>query len=178
MARIKLEEIIELFEIGEFSQFFRLKTRVEGNFRPSDERLSQYDDADFSDFAKIGQIEFSGSQRMLVAGAKVLKDLSERSGKKAQYEKAKRMLRELSAYSAGIFIFYDKNGHFRFSLVYPESVGTKREWSNFRRFTYFVSKELTNKTFLQRVGDGDFSTLEKIKDAFSVEKVTKEFYLE
>lgn len=178
MSRTKLEEIIESFKIKEFSQFFRLKTQAEGNFRPSDERLSQYDDADFFDFVKIGQIEFSESQRMLVAGAKVLTDLSERSGKKAQYEKAKKMLRELSAYSAGIFIYYDKNGNFRFSLIYPESVGTKREWSNFRRFTYFVSKELTNKTFLQRVGDGNFSTLDKIKDAFSVEKVTKEFYIE
>ena len=178
MPKTKLEEIIESSDIKEFSQFFRLKTRAEGNFRPSDERLSQYDDADFFDFAKLGQIEFSGSERLLVVSAKVGKDLSERSGKKAQYEKAKKMLRELSAYSAGIFIFYDKSGSFRFSLVYPEAVGTKREWSNFRRFTYFVSKELTNKTFLQRIGNGDFSTLDKIKDVFSVEKVTKEFYLE
>ena len=178
MPRTKLEEIIESSDIKEFSQFFRLKTQAEGNFRSSDERLSQYDDADFFDFTKLGQIEFSGSERLLVASAQVGRDLSERSGKKAQYEKAKKMLRELSAFSAGIFIFYDKGGSFRFSLVYPEAVGTRREWSNFRRFTYFVSKELTNKTFLQRIGDGDFSTLEKIKDAFSVEKVTKEFYLE
>jgi len=178
MPRTKLEEIIESSDIKEFAQFFRLKTRAEGNFRPSDERLTQYDDADFFDFTKLGQIEFSGTQRLLVVSARVDKDLSERSGKKAQYEKAKKILRELSVYSAGIFIFYDKSGSFRFSLVYPEAVGTRREWSNFRRFTYFVSKELTNKTFLQRIGDGDFSTLDKIKDAFSVEKVTKEFYLE
>src|SRR3989344_8093001 len=178
MPRTKLEEIIKSFEIKEFSQFFRLKTRADGNFRPSEERLSQYEDADFFDFIKLGQIEFSETQRLIVAGTKVNKDLSERSGKKAQYEKAKKILRELSVYSAGIFIFYDKDGNFRFSLIYPESVGTRREWSNFRRYTYFVSKELTNKTFLQRIGDGDFSTLEKIKDAFSVEKVTKEFYLE
>lgn len=178
MPRTKLEEIIKSFEIKEFSQFFRLKTRTEGNFRPGEERLSQYDDADFFDFIKLGQIEFSESQRLIVAGAMANKDLSERSGKKAQYEKAKKMLRELSVYSAGIFIFYDNGGNFRFSLIYPESVGTRREWSNFRRFTYFVSKELTNKTFLQRIGDGNFSTLDKVKDAFSVEKVTKEFYLE
>lgn len=178
MPRNKLEQIIESFEIKEFSQFFRLKTRADGNFRPSEERLSQYEDADFFDFIKLGQIEFSETQRLMVVGTKVNKDLSERSGKKAQYEKAKRMLRELSVYSAGIFIFYDKDGNFRFSLIYPESVGIRREWSNFRRFTYFVSKELTNKTFLQRIGNGDFSTLEKIKDVFSVEKVTKEFYLE
>ncbi len=47
---------------------------------------------------------------------------------------------------------------------------------NFRRFTYFVSKELTNKTFRIRVGGCTFSTLEAVKDAFSVEKVNKEFY--
>ena len=55
-------------------------------------------------------------------------------------------------------------------------MGNRRQWSNFRRFTYFVSAELTNKTFLTRVGDGGFLSLEKIKDVFSVEKVTKEFY--
>ena len=61
-------------------------------------------------------------------------------------------------------------------MIYANYLGKRRDWSVFRRFTYFVSKEFTNKTFLQRIGDGDFSSLEKIKDAFSVEKVTKEFY--
>ncbi|HNV24328.1 MAG TPA: hypothetical protein PKH98_05505, partial [Candidatus Omnitrophota bacterium] len=75
-------------------------------------------------------------------------------------------------------IFYDQNGNFRFSLIYPETIGNRRQWSSFRRFTYFVSREFTNKTFLQRIGDNEFSSIEKIKDAFSVEKVTKEFYLE
>ncbi|MBI3335495.1 MAG: hypothetical protein HY001_03275, partial [Candidatus Portnoybacteria bacterium] len=104
MPRTKLEEIIESSNIKEFSQFFRLKTRAEGNFRPSDERLSQYDDDDFFEFSKLGQIEFSESQRLIAVSAKVARGLSERSGKKAQYEKAKKILRELSAYSAGIFI--------------------------------------------------------------------------
>src|SRR5690606_36170883 len=48
----------------------------------------------------------------------------------------------------------------------------------FKRFTYYVSKDQTNKTFLYRLDDADFSSLEKIKEAFSVEKVTKEFYTE
>ena len=176
MPRAKLEEIINEFDIEEFSQFFRLKTQAQGNFRPSNEKLLQYNDEIFFDFIKVGQIEFSETQKLLIVGARIDKDLSERSGKKAQYEKAKRILKEMPGYDAGIFIYYDEGGNFRFSLVYPESVGTKREWSNFRRFTYFVSNEFTNKTFLQRIGDGDFSTLEKVKDAFSVEKVTKEFY--
>jgi adenine-specific DNA-methyltransferase len=173
MPRAKLEEVINNFKIEDFTQFFRLKNQAQGNFRLSNERLLQYNDSDFSGLIKLGQIEYSATEKLIVIGAEVEKDLSERSGKKNQYEKAKKILKELAVYSAGIFIFYDASGSFRFSLVYPEAVGRRREWSS-----YFVSKELTNKTFLQRIGDGDFSTLEKIKDAFSVEKVTKEFYLE
>jgi len=93
----------------------------------------------------------------------------------AAAKKGKKILKD-SQSDAGIVIFYDKNDNFRFSLIYPKAMGNRRQWSNFRRFTYFVSREFTNKTFLQRIGDGDFSSLEKIKDAFSVEKVTKEFY--
>ena len=57
-------------------------------------------------------------------------------------------------------------------------MGKRRDWSNFKRYTYFVSKKLTNKTFLKQIGEGDFSTLEKIKEAFSVDPVTKQFYNE
>ncbi len=66
--------------------------------------------------------------------------------------------------------------NFRLSLVYGTPDATRLVWSNFRRFTYFVSKELTNNTFKKRIGECSFSSLEIIKDAFSVEKVTKDFY--
>lgn len=178
MPRAKLSEIIENFRVEDFTRFFRLKTQAQGNFRPNEEKLANYNDANFSGILKLGQIEFSETEKLIIVVAKVAKGLSERSGKKAQYEKAKKTLKDLQVFTAGIFVFYDDSGSFRFSLIYPESIGNRRQWSNFRRFTYFVSREFTNKTFLQRIGDGDFSTLAKIKDAFSVEKVTKEFYLE
>jgi adenine-specific DNA-methyltransferase len=66
----------------------------------------------------------------------------------------------------------------RFSLIYTEYSGARRRFSYFKRFTYFVSPRLTNKTFLKQIGEGDFSSLEKIKEAFSVEPVTKQFYEE
>jgi len=178
MPRSILEEIINDFQIEKFSEFFNLKMRSQGNFRPSTEKLSSYNDDDFNDFRKIGQIEFSPTEKLVIIGSNSIKSLSERSGKKNQFKKAKRILKDLSSYSSGIFIFFDSIGNFRFSLIYPEAIGSKREWSNFRRYTYFVSKEFKNKTFLREVGSTDFATLEKIKDAFSVEKVTKEFYLE
>ena len=112
---------------------------------------------------------------------KASQPLSERSGKKRNMKKAKKILKD-SQSDAGIFIFYDRQGNFRFSLIYPEVVGNRRQWSNFRRFTYFVrpDPEFTNKTFLQRIGgkdnDGGFSSLDKIKEAFSLSAVTDIFY--
>ena len=117
----------------------------------------------------------SAHENLAVYSIQVNKALSERSGKKMQYDLAKKLLKDAND-DAGIFVFYDAKGDFRFSLVYANYLGKKRDWSNFRRFTYFVSPKLTNKTFLDRIGNGDFSSLKGIQDAFSVEKVTKEFY--
>lgn len=174
-ARQILETIINDFSDGGFSRFFREKSR---QFVAREENYSRYNDDDFKNGLRLGEINFSDGDSLIICAFEVKKALSERAGKKAQYDKAKNILKsaENQKFSAGIFVFYDSGGNFRFSLVYPESIGVRRQWSNFRRFTYFVSREFTNKTFLQRIGGGDFSSLDKVKDAFSVEKVTKEFY--
>jgi len=175
MSREKLKSIIDDFSIRGFVSFFREKST---SFAKSDDDLSQYDDDRFSDFYELGEIKFDDSvDRLVIIGAKVNNELTDRSGKKAQYEKAKTILKDLKRYNAaGIFIFYNDSGKFRFSLIYDQSIGTKIIFNNFRRFTYFVSPEFTNRTFLQQIGDGEFSSLDNIKDSFSVEKVTKEFY--
>lgn len=173
MSKGILQDIISDFEVNKFTNFFRQKNRF---FQPKRESLSQYDDEFFSEGIKFGEVSFDNEARNLIICAFYsIKSLSERSGKKAQYEKAKKILKEIG-FDGGIFIFYDKSGNFRFSLIYANYMGKHRDWSTFRRFTYFVGKELTNKTFLQRIGNSDFTSLKKIKEAFSVEKVTKEFY--
>jgi len=176
-AKQILKTIINDFSAEKFSRFFREKSR---QFVAREESYARYNDDDFKNGAKIGEINFSDSDSLLICAFEVKKELSERTGKKVQYEKAKAILKATGnqIYSASIFIFYDANGNFRFSLVYPEPIGVRRQWNNFRRFTYFVGNDLTNKTFLQRISDGDFSSLEKIKDAFSVEKVTNKFFEE
>ena len=172
MSRQILKDIIEDFQAKKFIRFFRIKNN---KFRFPNEPLS-YKDDDFKEARKIAEAEFEDGN-LIVCSFLVKQPLSERSGKKAQYGLGKKILKDTQT-DAGIFIFYDDRCNFRFSLIYTNYLGRRRDWSNFRRFTYFVNKELTNKTFLQRIGEGDFSTLEKIKDAFSVEKVTKEFYTE
>ena len=135
-------------------------------------------DDTFSEIRKLGEIEFSVSERLLVCSVAVARSLNERSGKKAQYDLAKKILGQYNNDFDGIFVFHDPEGNFRFSLIYRDFVGNRQKLSNYRRFTYYVSPQLTNKTFLQRIGEADFSTLQNIKDSFSVEVVTDKFFKE
>jgi adenine-specific DNA-methyltransferase len=103
-------------------------------------------------------------------------NITERSSKKRQFEIAKEILKA-NQLIAGLFVFYPQEGKsFRFSLVFTEPYGTRREYSPYKRYTYFVSPELPNKTFTTRVGRCEFKSLEKIKEDFSVQQLTKEFY--
>ena len=173
-AKDILRLIINEFEVEKFIKFFRLKNN---KLRYPDE-FFDYDDAEnnFTEGRKLAEGKLDDGE-LIVCSFLVKKELTERSGKKAQYDQGKKILKEEQA-DAGIFIFYDPQGNFRFNLIYSNYLGTIRDWSSFKRFTYFVSRELTNKTFLKQIGEGDFSTLEKIKSAFSVEPVTKQFYNE
>ena len=173
------------FDIEKFIKFFRAKN---DKLKYPNAQLD-YKDAYLSAVMETAQAENNFSEgrklaegnltdgELIVCSFLVNKELTERSGKKAQYTLGKKILKEQQA-DAGIFIFYDSQGNFRFSLIYTNYLGKRRDWSNFKRFTYFVSKELTNKTFLKQIGEGDFSSLKKIKEAFSVEPVTKQFYNE
>jgi len=174
-ARKILESVISDFSPEKFIRFFREKNR---NFVARENNYSRYNDSDFKNGSQIGEIKLQDNDSLLICAFEVQKPLSEKAGKKAQYDKAKAILKatENQIYCAGIFIFYDANDHFRFSLVYPEAIGTRRQWNNFRRFTYFVSKEFTNKTFLKQIGEKDFHKFDDIKAAFSITAVTDLFY--
>ncbi|NMC60495.1 MAG: hypothetical protein GYA51_14090 [Candidatus Methanofastidiosa archaeon] len=167
-----LVKLIADFNTDRIIRFFNDKSQ---KFVSKKEDLDEYNDDSFKEGVKLGEIKFDETEKLIVCSFLCENPLSERSGKKIQYEKAKKILKERIS-DAGIFVFYDKNGNFRFSLVYANYLGKKQDWSIFKRFTYFVSNEFTNKTFLKRIGECDFTSIEKIKDAFSVEKVTKEFY--
>jgi len=65
---------------------------------------------------------------------------------------------------------------FRFSFIRTNYIGSKRDFTAFKRYTYFVSPEQTNKTFVTRISKCDFTSADSIQEAFSVEPITKEFY--
>lgn len=175
-SRDILEDIINNYSADKWVGFFRSKST---NFGQIKETLQDYDDDYFSEFCIIGDIDFPKDvNKIIVVTAKAQKELSEVSSRRAQYEKAKKILKDKGSYDAGIFVYYDNAGKFRFSLVAEHHFGTKRVFSNFKRFTYFVSNEFTNKTFYKQIGDKPFSDLNSIKEAFSLAAVTDEFYKE
>jgi len=175
----KIHNLIESFSSESLIDFFREKT---SSFTPKRDQISS-DNPDFINGQLVGVFttdnENFGRDNVAVFSFKTGRPLNERSGKKAQYEVAKKILKNNTGYTAGIFVFYDGKGDFRFSLVYDIITDTaKRQWSNFRRFTYFVSREQTNKTFIRQISEAEFTSLSKIIEAFSIEPVTKQFYNE
>jgi len=124
---------------------------------------------------KFAEVNLKDGLHFVVFVIKTNEPLTERKSKKKQYEVAKNLLKTFFL-NTGLFIFHDKEGNFRFSLVYRIFQGTKQEFSYYKRFTFYVSPNLTNKTFIFQIGACDFTSFEKIKDAFSIEPVTKQFY--
>ncbi|MGE3062906.1 MAG: TaqI-like C-terminal specificity domain-containing protein [bacterium] len=169
-----LEVLIQNYSDTNLYKFLELKTE---HIRKKKNDFTSIVDKDFlQSLNQIAEIELENEKKMFVITGEMKKELNERTGKKKQYDVAKDILKSNHSYDCGIFVFYDGDGNFRFSLIFKEYLGVKVDVSTFKRYTYYVCKEFTNKTYLQRIGNSDFSSFAKIKEAFSVEKVTKEFY--
>ncbi len=172
-----MQQLISDFSNKELSSFFKNKI---SSFVPKRDNL-QYviDETQFSSFAdltKVGEVSFQDSNELLVFSCKYNGILSERTSRKRQFDVAKKVLKE-DFKDGAIFVFYDDAKKFRFSFV-RKNYGKKGDerYSTWKRFTYFVDPKETNKTFKERIGNCQFSNLESIQDAFSVEKLTKDFY--
>lgn len=148
------------------------------SFKPDDEELDHLFQEDIFDkyesIVKIGEATIDKDEIIVIA-SKTNDPLTERTGKKKQYEIAKTILKH-EVKDASLFIFYDNEGNFRFSFVKANYLGTKRDFTDFKRYTYFVTPSQTNKTFIKQVGGCNFNSLDEIIQAFSVEPLNKQFY--
>jgi hypothetical protein len=172
MSQIKFQQLIDdfsptsLIDVLKGHDFFRIKQNL----------LPAFSDKQFVDFNQLGDFDLEDNTNIVVISARSLTHLNERASRKAQYDISKKILKSFQKSRAGIFIYYDSKGDFRISLIYADYVGIKVNYSTFKRFTYFVSKEQTNTTFLQYVAPLSFTNFQELKEIFSVEKVTKEFF--
>ena len=171
-----MDKLIQNFSIKSLSDFFKNNANLKPQHEDLAYILEDKDFPDFSELTRIGNVEFKNSDELIVFSCKYNGILSERSSKKKQFEIAKLVLKE-DFKDGAIFVFYDDAGKFRFSFIRRNWDGkADKKYSSWKRFTYFVSPEDTNKTFKQRIGNCTFKDLDSIQDAFSVEKLTKEFY--
>src|SRR5690606_20695393 len=150
------------------------------SFKPDDENLDHLFQEEVFDkyesIEKIGEATINKDDVIIIA-SETTEPLTERTGKKNQYEIAKKILKH-EVKDAALFVFYDSEGNFRFSFVKANYLGTKREFTEYKRYTYFVSPKQTDKTFIKQVGSCGFGSLDEIIEAFSVEPLNKQFYQE
>ena len=127
---------------------------------------------------QIGTFSLSDQSAIGAFYIQMNEDISARSSRHLQFEIGKRILRDIDFQNLdAIMIFFaGDSGDFRLSFIHAEYSGQKRNWSNFKRFSYFVSKELSNKTFKKQILQADFQNYEGFKRAFSISAVTDLFY--
>lgn len=121
---------------------------------------------------------------LLVAAVEMKRELNERSSRLIQFNFAKKVLQEairsgqynLDGYpTQGLFFFYDRDQFFRFSLVSGEMVGRSFKSRDAKRQSFYIAPEKNNNTAKKRLLS-KLNSLKDVKEAFSVETLTKEFY--
>ena len=170
-----LEQLANGFEREKLIDYY---THASSKFRPQNTDVSEFlpkDDTRFEAITRIGEIEYDNATRLGFFVCPLNKGLTEKTSKKIQYEIGKKILKA-NFYDAGIFVFYGANKNFRLSLIAASYLGPKREFTTFRRYTYFVSPQFSNKTFIKQLSRCDFLSIEEILQAFSIEAVSEEFY--
>ncbi len=172
-----LQNLIENFSIQNLNAFLRNKIT---SYNPDNDSLEYYfNETIFNKYKNIekqGEAKLENGDDLIIITAKTHEPLTDRTGKRNQYEIAKKIIKQEQKDGA-LFVFYDEQGHFRFSFIKVNYIGTKREFTEFKRYTYFVSKEQTNNTFIQQIGGCDFKSIDEIINAFSVEPLNKQFYI-
>jgi adenine-specific DNA-methyltransferase len=173
------KELAEDFSLERLKDFlFEKDFTVEESQRPIElkEKLKE----SVRSIRQVAYKELADINNFKVYAIELKENITERSSKKRQFEIAKEILKkDTNQLIAGLFVFYPQEGKsFRFSLVFREPFGTTAKYSPYKRYTYFVSPELPNKTFIKQVGGCEFKDIKEIKSAFSIQPLTKEFYKE
>lgn len=150
------------------------------NFTPNESELRAYPQKEYvSDYAHLGDFEIDNNQQLplLIFYLQPGKIINDRQGKKTQYDIIKKWIKQNTQYDSAIALFVSSSRDaFRMSYVYSIYTGNKRTFSHFKRCTFYVAKDITNKTFINRLAQYPIDTQENIKELFSVSKLTKEFY--
>ena len=121
---------------------------------------------------------------VIVAAVEMKNDLTERTSRLSQFNFARRTLQDavksgsagLDGFpSQGIFFFYDKDQFFRISLVSGNVEGRRFKFNEAKRQSFYINPDRPNNVAKSRLQE-PIRTFYDLKEAFSVETLTKEFY--
>ncbi len=169
-----INNVITSFSNNNLIQFFRKQNPA---FEDYEENLSDIIRGldKFSKLIKLGEISYDNTDKLMVFSCSYQGELSSRSSRKAQYEIAKKALKE-DFKDGAVFVFYDQSGKFRFSFIRRNYGDKRQKFTPWRRYTFFVDPQKPNKTFKKQIEGCKFDSLDTIRKAFSIEAVTDEFY--
>jgi adenine-specific DNA-methyltransferase len=184
-----IDDLIQGFDSGLFCEL--VSSKFSGTFSAVSRSIPVDADLPWKGAEQLGVVKSLPGPNginmpLLVVSAELPEgeELRERSSRIKQFKFAKKVLDSAMSnpspgvdglLSQGLFVFHDDQGNFRLSLVYGKPEGTKLVWSVVKRLSFYVEAGAGNKTFRDRA-DLPWSTFDKLQDAFSVEKLTKEFY--
>lgn len=162
----------ENFSKKKWLNYFNNKSNY---FYQIDEEIKQYKDEIFSEVIKLGMLELPEGNKVVIYFIKIEYIIIERSLRKFQYNKAVEILKD-ELVQAGLFIFYDQNKSLWYSLIYPIYFDVKKIYNNYKRFSYYIKAGIPNYIYEYQTKNAKYNSLSEIKDIFSIDLVTKEFY--
>ncbi len=134
---------------------------------------------------KLPESMKSGANRpVLVAVVEMKNPLVERTLRQIQFAFAKKILQNavregamgLDGFpSQGLFFFYDRDRFFRLSLVSGEVENRRFKFNEAKRQSFYVNPSRPNNVLKSRLS-ASIATFADLKEAFSVETLTREFY--
>lgn len=160
------------FSIENWISFFETSSDI---YVEKHVQVPRHKDEDFPSVSSLGCLDFDDLTKCGIYLLQASKSLTERSSRKKQFDKAIDIIKQENT-QAGLFIFYDELHSFRLSLVYPVYKGTKRSFSNYRRHSFYVSGDLSNKTYTLQINKHKLNSLANLKEIFSVDRVSALFY--
>lgn len=170
----RIEELINSFSEEAFLYFLEEKKgdlhAIWEELKPTEEEKQSFGRILFLAEGRLEDEKKFGALCIEVKG-----ELSHKSGRKRQFELARRLLIEKDL-DVGLFAFYDENRNFRLSLVYALYEGIKRSFSTFKRYTYFVERGKGYYTLRKALLELELKDLQSLQRAFSTERLTEKFF--
>jgi len=136
-----INQLINEISPDNITNYFQSKI---SSFRPEKEDLRdllpEEDERKFTELTKHDAVELADHDELVVFSCNYDGELSSRSSKKKQYDIAKKILK-YEFKDAAIFIFYDNFAKFCVSFIRTNYSGAKRDYSTWKRYTYFIDPE-------------------------------------